>query len=299
MSIIRPSGPFDAAWMREFLGARLVPGLERMDGAEYQRAVWNDDEPLMLSVHFVDVGARPTEIHVRSAPARPESSLQQMVAALFDLDANVSAFHRCADADPLLRRLVHRRPGVRLPRYLDAFEGLVRAILGQQVSLAAARTTIARLVERFGTPMKGGALAAFPTPRRVRDAGPARVQSIGLTRGKARALCSAAESSVDGRLDWSLLRAAPADEAHAALMALDGVGPWTASYVRMRVLGDRDAFPESDLGVVKAVSALMRRRERLAPGLVLQRAERWRPWRAYATLHLWSSLADGASRRCG
>jgi 3-methyladenine DNA glycosylase/8-oxoguanine DNA glycosylase len=295
--IVRPSGQFDAAWMRCFLELRLVPGLERMDRAVYERAVWVGDEPMVLNVRFVDLKPRPSEIHVRSTPSRPEPSLEPLVVTLFDLDADLAAFRRQVRSDSRLNDLVRRRPGVRLARYIDPFEGLARAILGQQVSLGAARTVIARLVERFGTRLKGSALTAFPTPSRVRDAGPARLQSIGLTRARARTLFSAAEASLDGRLEWHRLRAASADEAQAALVALPGIGPWTAAYVRMRVLGDRDAFPESDLGVLKAVSRLIGRRRRLAPREVQERAERWRPWRAYATLHLWSSLADGAGAR--
>jgi 3-methyladenine DNA glycosylase/8-oxoguanine DNA glycosylase len=242
--------------------------------------------PVALTVRF-----RPGELTVRSAPRLSAGELRRVVTRMFDLDADLGAFQALASGDPLLRDLVAMRPWIRLPQYLDPFEGTVRAILGQQVSLAAASTMVDRLVRRVGDAapeLNGAPLLAFPLPESVAALGLEGLLALGLTRAKAAALHSLAVAVLDGGLDWERLRFAPADQAEAELDALPGIGPWTASYVRMRTLGDRDAFPASDLGVVKALRALLPREP--TPDRIAALAEAWRPWRAYATLHLWHSL---------
>jgi 3-methyladenine DNA glycosylase/8-oxoguanine DNA glycosylase len=213
---------------------------------------------------------------------------------MLDLDADLAAFRTLAARDPVLGPLVARRPGLRLPQYVNPFEGTMRAILGQQVSLAAASTLAGRLVRRFGEPapdLDGISLFVFPDPENLAAAGPAVLAEIGLTRVKSAALHGLAAAVADGTLDWDRLRHGPAEEAEAALCALPGIGPWTASYVRMRTLGDRDAFPASDLGVVKALERLSPDGERPTPRAAQALAESWRPFRAYATLHLWNALS--------
>ncbi len=220
--------------------------------------------------------------------------LRRLVRRMLDLDTDLRPFLAMARRDPLLRPLVARRPGLRLPQLPDPFEGAVRAIVGQQVSVAAARTVIDRLIRQLGEPVAaaGAGLFAFPLPAAVAAAGPERLTVLGLTRAKAAALVGMAAASRDGALDWERLRGAPADAASAALTALPGIGPWTASYIRMRALGDRDAFPASDLGVVKALAALAPGAPRPhQPAEILAMAERWRPFRAHAAIHLWRSLS--------
>lgn len=274
-----PAPPdFDFAWTLGFLAARVVPSLEGIEDGEYRRSLRVDGRPVTLAVRF-----RPGELTVRSSPRLPPSVLRRLVTRMFDLDADLGAFHALAAGDPLLRELVAARPWIRLPQYLDPFEGTVRAILGQQVSLAAASTMVDRLVRRVGDPASSPFLA-FPRPEAVAALGHQGLLELGLTRAKAAALHGLAVAD----LDWDRLRAAPAEEAEAELDALPGIGPWTASYVRMRTLGDRDAFPAADLGVIKALRALLP--EPPTPGRIAALAESWRPWRAYATLHLWHSL---------
>ncbi len=215
---------------------------------------------------------------------------------MFDLDGDLETFIAHVRRDKLLGPLVKRRPHVRLPRLIDPFEGLVRAMLGQQVTVRAASTMTDRFTRQFGTPIGTGddakepgadALYAFPRPEAIAAAGADALRGIGLTRAKATAIARLAETLASGRLDCARLADLPSDDVQAALVALPGIGPWTASYVRMRVLGDRDAFPAADLGVIKALEALgIARADQVAT------AERWRPWRAYAVLHLWESLAD-------
>ncbi|HUQ82006.1 MAG TPA: DNA-3-methyladenine glycosylase, partial [Gemmatimonadaceae bacterium] len=195
-----------------------------------------------------------------------------------------------AARDPILASIVRRRSGIRLPQLLDPFEGLTRAILGQQVSVAGASTITDRLVRMFARPVPGAKRAgflAFPVPGDLADAGADRLREIGLTRARAATLAGVARTIADGALDLESLRGAPPDDAQAALQSLPGIGPWTASYVRMRALGDRDAFPAADLGVIKAMEAVGVDRRSIASV-----AERWRPWRGYATIHLWASLHD-------
>lgn len=274
-----PAPPdFDFAWTLGFLAARVVPSLEGVEDGEYRRSLRVDGRPVTLAVRFL-----PGELTVRSSPRLPPGELRRLVTRMFDLDVDLGAFHALASGDPLLRDLVATRPWIRLPQYLDPFEGTVRAILGQQVSLAAASTMVDRLVRRVGDPAPAP-LLAFPRPEAVAALGHQGLLELGLTRAKAAALHGLALAD----LDWERLRTAPAEEAEAELDALPGIGPWTASYVRMRTLGDRDAFPAADLGVIKALRALLP--EEPTPGRIAALAESWRPWRAYATLHLWHSL---------
>lgn len=275
-----PAPPdFDFAWTLGFLAARVVPALEGVEDGEYRRSLRVDGRPVTLAVRFL-----PGELAVRSSPRLPPGELRRLVTRMFDLDVDLGAFHALASGDPLLRDLVATRPWIRLPQYLDPFEGTVRAILGQQVSLAAASTMVDRLVRRVGDPAPAPFLA-FPRPEAVAALGTQGLLELGLTRAKAAALHGLALAD----LDWERLRTAPAEQAEAELDALPGIGPWTASYVRMRTLGDRDAFPAADLGVIKALRALLP--EPPSPARIAALAESWRPWRAYATLHLWHSLS--------
>ena len=208
---------------------------------------------------------------------------------MLDLDVDLRQFRRLARRDSLLARVVRGRSGLRLPQLLDPFEGIVRAILGQQVSVAGASTMTDRLVRLVGQPVPGAlrsGFLAFPTAAEVAEIGEDRLRALGLTRVRAATLAGVARRVAEGALDLEHVRRSSAEEAQAALEALPGIGPWTASYVRMRALGDRDAFPSADLGVIKALEALGVPRK----GIV-DAAESWKPWRGYATLHLWASLS--------
>lgn len=276
MKLVAPPD-FDFDWTLGFLAARVVASLESLEDGEYRRSLRVEGRPVALAIRV-----EPGELTIRSSPRLPAAELRRLVTRMFDLDVDLKGFHRLAAQDPLLSGLVAARPWIRLPQYLDPFEGTVRAILGQQVSLAAASTMVDRLVRRVCDPAPNLELLTFPRPESVAELGHEGLLSLGLTRAKAAALHSLAVAVLDGTVDWDWLRTAPAAEAEAALDALPGIGPWTASYVRMRTLGDRDAFPASDLGVIKALQT--------TPAQAGALAESWRPWRAYATLHLWHSL---------
>lgn len=281
---------FDLAWTLGFLAARTVPSMEAVaEGKEYRRSLRNGGRTVTLSLR-----RRGTALELRTAPELPRDEVRRLVTRMFDLDADLAGFRALAAADPVLGPLVLRRPEIRLPQLLDPFEGMVRAIIGQQVSVAGAATTLDRLVRLLGEPappLDGTRFLAFPGPEAVASIRPEELAAgAGLTRAKTAALQTVARAVLDGRIDWERLRAGTAEESHAVLVALPGIGPWTASYVRMRTLGDRDAFPASDLGVIKALRVLTPQGDRITIPEITALGERWRPWRAYATLHLWNSL---------
>jgi AraC family transcriptional regulator, regulatory protein of adaptative response / DNA-3-methyladenine glycosylase II len=312
---LRLPEPYDLGWVLGFLADRAAPSLERVERTGLVRVVRIDDLPAVVMVRpgpgevaprWLDVEAAPASLAGPGACGIAAAALRRLVRRMLDLDTDLAPFLALARRDPLLAPLVARHPGLRLPQLPDPFEGAVRAIIGQQVSVAAARTLVDRLVRLLGEPVAGSGTAtgadggdtragsgpgigaglfAFPRPATLAAAAPERLGALGMPRAKAATLIAVAAATRDGVLAWERLRAGPPDAAQAALVALPGVGPWTASYVRMRALGDRDAFPASDLGVVKALARLA------APRDIGALAERWRPFRAYAAIHLWRSLS--------
>jgi len=299
--------PYDLGWMLGFLADRAAPALERVEPGLLVRVIRISGAPAVLTVRHAVAPAPARWLAVEAAAATPAAGLATAPAAgppaapaaahlrrllrrMFDLDTALGPFLELARRDRLLAPLVARHPGLRLPQLPDPFEGAVRAIVGQQVSVAAARTVVDRLIRQLGEPVDaaGRGLFAFPHPAVVAAASPERLAALGLTRAKAAALIAVAAATAGGAVDWERLRGAAPEAAQAALLALPGIGPWTASYIRMRALGDRDAFPASDLGVIKALVTLA---PRTAVAGIASLAERWRPFRAYAALHLWRSLS--------
>lgn len=278
----------DVRWTLRYLIVRTVDSIERIDGTSYLRSVRQHDTGRHILLDLCHDEAAQTLV-ARTRPALTAPEIRALVERSFDLATDLSPFRALAKRDPMLKPLLKKRPFLRLPQLLDPFEGLIRAILGQQVSVVGASTMTDRLVRAFGTalaPVEGHLpFFGFPSPRRLADAGADTLRTIGLTNAKAATLHGASRAVATGALNLDGLRGAPTDDAEAMLVALPGIGPWTAHYVRMRALGDRDAFPAADLGVFKAMDiAGIPRRE------IIARAEAWRPWRAYATLHLWESL---------
>jgi AraC family transcriptional regulator of adaptative response / DNA-3-methyladenine glycosylase II len=200
------------------------------------------------------------------------------VKALMDL-----ACHP-AEVAQALGALAKRHPGLRVPGAFDGFELAVRAILGQQVTVAGARTLAGRFAASFGDPVATpfeSLTTLFPTAARVAELPPSRIARLGMPGARARTVVALARAVADGRV----VLAPNADVAATldALRALPGVGEWTAQYIAMRALSWPDAFPHTDLGVMKALGET-------GPRRVLAAGEAWRPWRAYAVMHLWQSL---------
>jgi AraC family transcriptional regulator of adaptative response / DNA-3-methyladenine glycosylase II len=268
--------PYDWDGLLAFFAARAVPGIERVDRGRYARAVRVGDRAGTLEVRREGRSLR-VDISLSLSPV-----LMKVVSRLraqFDLDADPHAIAAALRQEKRLARLVARRPGLRVPGAFDPFEATVRAVLGQQVSIGGATTLAGRLAARFGDPISGAGLSrTFPQAAALAARSLDELAAIGLPRARAATLGAVAAAFARGVQSAEDLRGLP------------GVGPWTLSYVGMRAFRDPDAFPASDLGVRKALGGAG---PRDAEALV----ERARPFRAYAALHLWSSLVERKGSR--
>ena len=259
---LRPQSPFDGEGVFGFFAGRGVLGVEVAERDSYERAFTQAGRAGTLRVALRRRG-RSYSLSLESPSWADSNALSLRVSRLFDLSADPRAVGRVLSKDPLLAPLVARRPGLRVPGAWDPFEVAVRAVLGQQISVAGARTLAGRLVALCGRPLpknlaRPGLTHVFPSPAAVADGTFVLAAPKGLAEFEER------------------------------LTALPGFGPWTAHVVALRALGEGDAFPGGDLGLVKAME-----RAGVTRSGIAARAERWRPYRAYATLHLWASLADG------
>jgi AraC family transcriptional regulator of adaptative response / DNA-3-methyladenine glycosylase II len=287
--------PYDFDGLLAFLATRAVPGVETVGADGVYRRVLRAGERLgTLAVRHLGP-ERALELELRHPDPRVAFGVVQRVRALFDLAADPKPIALAFRDDPLLAACVASAPGQRLPGALDPFELAVRAVLGQQVSVAAARTFAARLAARHGEalPASSGGAAhglthAFPDAATLARA---RLDGLGLTGARIRSLRALAQAVVAGTLRFD---ADPA-EVRAALATLPGFGPWTIEYVMLRGVGDPDAFPAGDLGLRKAV-ATDAKRTPVPERVLAERAERWTPWRGYAVFHLWRSLATPAPK---
>lgn len=292
---LRYREPYDWEHMREFLRMRAVPGVETVLGDAYLRTAREGGHAGFIRVAPARRGALTLEISPALAAHR--ESLVRRVRRLFDLDADPAEIAKTLGRDRRLARLVARRPGLRVARGFDAAEIATRAVLGQQVTVAAARTLAGRLARTLGDPLATpheGLERLWPTPRQIASALPATLLGIPLTRARAGALGVVMTAIAEGRLalEDTSGSAASADPREAMerlltdMIALRGIGPWTANYIAMRGLGWSDAFPEGDLVLRQALGNATARACRA-------RAERWRPFRAYATVHLWANHTKG------
>ena len=270
--------PFATTPLVRFLAGHAVPGLERHDpvSGEHTRTVATSHGPAVVTVAFEEPGHVTVRLRVVDDADVP--LVVTRVRRWLDLDADPLPVDRALSADPLLAPLVAARPGLRVPGAVDGAETALLAVLGQQVSLAAARTFAGRLVAAFGGPAPEG-LTAFPTPASLAAAGPQELrEAIGVTGARARTLHAVAVAAADG---LGLDPSADHTTARAALLALPGIGPWTSEYIALRALRDPDAFPSGDLVLRRALGVSTAR-------MAEERARHWRPWRGYALLHLWT-----------
>ncbi|HEX6419323.1 MAG TPA: AlkA N-terminal domain-containing protein, partial [Acidimicrobiales bacterium] len=271
--VYRP--PLALSALLEFLAARAVPGVEEVAGGAYRRVLRLAGGPAVVVVEAA--GGDPPALSCRVRPADP-ADVPAAVAAcrrLFDLDADPGAVAGALGGDPLLAPVVAANPGRRAPVHVDAHELAFRAVLGQQVTLAAARRLAGQLVALCGEPLTepfGGLAACFPTAAAVAGA---ELERLGMPGARRATLRTLATALADGTIP--LHPGADAVETEARLLELRGIGPWTAAYVRMRGLGDPDVFLPGDVGVRRALTALG-----LGDGAPAAVAERWRPWRSYA-----------------
>src|SRR4051794_21184115 len=269
------NAPYDGEAVLRWLGARLVPGVEALDNGVYRRTLRLAGGPAIVAI-ALDGGAG-VRAELRLADPADQPAAVRACRALLDLDACPEAHNAVLRTDPALGPLVAARPGLRAPGTVDPAETAVRAVLGQQVSLAAARTLAGRVVALCGDALaeRDGALThAFPAPGAIAAAPLERIGMPAARRRTLRAVCGALAM---GELDLG---------DRAALLALPGIGPWTADYIALRALGDPDAFPAGDLGLRRGAEALALPTDAAA---LEARAERWRPWRRYAAHHLWAA----------
>jgi AraC family transcriptional regulator of adaptative response / DNA-3-methyladenine glycosylase II len=275
------TGPLDWDALVAYLAARAIPGVEHVSDGTYRRTIVVDGDPGLLELfpggddHLVLVAHLPhwdELIHIVSRARRIAS-----------LDLDLEEPFAQLSADPTLGPLLRARPGVRTPGTWDPFETGVRAIVGQQVTVAGANTVTGRLVERWGTPVPGldalGLTHAFPTSATLAEGD---LGGLGLTRARQEAIRAFARAVAADtiRLDGSV----DLDDLVRSLTAIDGVGPWTAHYLALR-LGERDAFPAADLGLRRTLAS------RVDGHSALAAADRWRPWRSLAATHLWAATA--------
>jgi AraC family transcriptional regulator of adaptative response / DNA-3-methyladenine glycosylase II len=287
--------PLDAARLLRFLAARAIPGVEKVKDGTYKRTILLPNAPGRFSLHLgaVTPGQAFVECDLELDDLRDVAAAVQRCRRLLDLDADPAAISESliseapAAAGPLLGPLVRACPGRRSPGHVDGAEVALRALLGQQVSVAAARTLGARLTAAYGKPLAAsgdGLTHLFPDAETIAAADP---DTLPMPRARARALVGLAAALASG--DVPLHPGADRSNASARLLELPGIGPWTASYIGMRALSDPDVFLPTDAGVLRALRTLG------FPGGssgASALAEAWRPWRSYAVHHLWATLEE-------
>ena len=288
---IRYRAPYDWESMLEFLQARAIPGIETVEKDIYKRTVEIGGESGFIEVkHLACKESLCVTVHFPTVKALHE--IVNRVRRLFDLGADIETIDEHLSLDDDLSPWVAGRPGLRAPGGWDGFELAVRAVLGQQVSVKAARLLAGKLVALYGNPMNedasrpGSLTHVFPAAKHLANAADL---GIGMPKSRLGTLRAIAQASVN---DPGLFQpSGDVDEAIAKLTAVPGIGDWTAQYVALRILREVDAFPASDAGLLRAAEKVFGRT--MTPKSLALRAEAWRPWRAYAAQHLWA--ADAAS----
>jgi AraC family transcriptional regulator of adaptative response / DNA-3-methyladenine glycosylase II len=317
--LLRYRPPYDWPAMLAFLRARAIPGVEVVEGDSYARTIEIDGvRGTVLVQHAADRKALRAAIRFPRISALP--AIIARLRRVFDLAADPETIGAYLAEDPALAPLIAARPGLRVPGAWDGFELAVRAVLGQQITVTAAVGLAGKIVKAYGAPLHAGAKASataaaasgngvnhatvgraserehaalthvFPRPERLASVD---LATIGMPRARAAALSAIAAAVVADPQIFGPTRTL--DAAIAQLRALDGIGEWTAQYIAMRAMREPDAFPAADIGLMRAMAEADGTRERPTPRELLARAERWRPWRAYAAQHLWAASAATAA----
>jgi AraC family transcriptional regulator of adaptative response / DNA-3-methyladenine glycosylase II len=283
--------PFDPDAAFRFLRARAVVGAEAFAGDTYVRATMVGGKTGVIAVAPAK-GRNAIVLEVSPSLASVLMPVMARVRRVFDTDADPTIIGTHLARDPLLRKSVAQRPAQRVMGAFDPAEWAIRAVLGQQVSVRAAITIAGRLVARFGTPLAAADARSdvavthtWPSPARLADTSEDAIAALGLTRARARTVRALAQALADGTV--VLDRAGDPQALREGLLALPGVGPWTADYIAMRSLGWPDAFPAGDLGLRKALGGV-------SAAECEVRSQRWSPWRAYAAAHLWLGISEEA-----
>ena len=273
--------PLDWDALIGFLAARATPGVEVVEAGCYRRTIAIDGRSGTIQIR--QAGTRPAiDLEVRFPDSRALLVIVERVRRMFDLGADPSVIAEQLAGDRLLGPLIKRHPGIRTPGAWDGFELSVRAILGQQISVAAATTIAGRLARRFGTAVDAtdGLDRIFPAPEQLAHA---PIEEVGVIAARAETIRLLARAVTAGTVTFSM--ASTSQEVTSALQALPGIGPWTAQYIAMRALGEPDAFPSGDL-ILKRMAGDCTARA------LEERSRNWRPWRAYAVMLLWQAATD-------
>ncbi|WP_085693923.1 MULTISPECIES: DNA-3-methyladenine glycosylase [unclassified Pseudomonas] len=273
--------PYDWPAMLGFLGARAVAGMETVEAGVYSRIIGLNRVSGSVSVRPGDGDGLDVELDFPEPAAVPE--IVARLRRLFGLDADVVRMQRHLAADPLLARLIAERPGLRVPGAWDGLELAFRAVLGQQITVTAAIRLAGKLVARYGEPIHSpvpGLTHAFPEADVLAVAD---LAALGMPKSRGRTLSGVAQALLD---DPSLF-----ESGVTRLLALHGIGDWTAQYIALRQLRDMDGFPTGDVGLLRALEVLEGRRPTARE--LTARAEAWRPYRGYAAQVLWTSLGRG------
>jgi len=293
--------PFAVDELLAFLALRAVPGVEASGPGWHERSLrlphGHGTARLRVAGTQKGVAARFVHCTLRLSDLRDVAAAVERCRRMLDADCDPVAVDDELSGDPRLAGLVRRRPGLRVPGHVDGHELAVRAVLGQQISVAQARALAGILVERYGEAIPSSATDAsgvappgavthlFPAARVLAEVDP---EDLPMPRARGRALNVLCAALAAG--DIPLDRSADRSDVRSALLALPGIGPWTAGYVAMRALGDPDVFMPTDVGVRKALRLLG-----ADPGQADELSQAWRPWRSYAQMHLWGSLSQKES----
>src|ERR1700690_2885264 len=268
--------PYDWQGMLAFLAPRATPGMEEVVSGVYRRTISWDGTDGCFEVSL-DEGSNVLVVRLQFGDPRSLFFITERIRAMFDLNADWAAIVQHLRADPVLVTQVDSAPGLRVPGCWNGFELATRAILGQQITVKGATVLAGRLVNNFGKPFTAGdgLTHLFPTPAVLADA---KLTAIGLTGTRAETIRALARAVRDGRISFEGV--VDFETLLNRLCEIPGIGQWTAQYVAMRALGEPDAFPSGDLGLLRAMG-LGNSRE------LEHHAEAWRPWRAYAAMYLW------------
>lgn len=275
--------PYNWSAMLGFLSARAVAGMETVIDGVYSRSIGLNGVHGTFSIRPVAGDALEVMLDFPDPAAVPQ--IVTRLRRMFDLDADVPAIHRQLASDPLMERLIAERPGLRVPGAWDGLELAIRAVLGQQITVGAAIKLAGKLVAQYGQPLHSpmpGLTHVFPDAAVLAVAD---LATLGMPKSRGRTLSGVAQALLDDPLLFEPGR----EGGVAGLLALHGIGDWTAQYIALRQLREMDAFPSGDVGLVNALAAL--EGGAVTARDLLRRAEVWRPWRGYAAQLLWTSLS--------
>lgn len=276
--------PLDWTAALTFLARRAAPGVEQVEHGIYRRTIQWDGAAGTLAVAHDDTRSALL-VAVEGLPAAAVARAVDRVKQMFDLEADCTAIDAHLAGDPSMAPLVAARPAIRVFRGWDGFEVAARSVIGQQVTVARARVLNGILVERCGTVLRAGAGAplsrSFPTPGQVLEGA---LEAMGMPGARVATLKAVAAAALTDPFLFDRTNAI--EQTVARLRAIRGVGDWTAHYIAMRACGEPDAFPASDVGLLRGATGALGSRP--TPQALLARAEAWRPWRAYAAHHLWA-----------